>query len=59
MKFIEEIQKTGYLPTYHVENEYDELLKTPNKPSSRILKTKIGLKTIAFLKRIEKNNNNS
>ena len=59
MIFKEEIEKTGFIPTYHIENDFEELLKTPNKPSARILKTKLGLKTIAFLKRIEKNNNHS
>ena len=59
MKFKEEIEKDGLIPTYHVEEEFEELLKTPNKPSARILKTKLGLKTLAFLRKIQKENNHS
>ena len=59
MKFIEEIERTGKIPTYHVEDDIGNLVYDLTKPSSRIIQTEIGLKTIALLKKIEKNNNHS
>ncbi len=59
MKFLEEIEKTGRIPRYRLEDDIDNLCLTYNKPSARVLHTKIGLKTIALLKRINKENNHS
>ena len=59
MKFLEEIEETGYIPRYNVQDEVRNLCLTDGKPSSRILHTKIGLKTIALLKKIEVENNHS
>lgn len=59
MKFIESVEQTGIIPDYHLENEIDNLMINPNKPSGRVLNTKIGIKTIALLKKIERDVNHS
>ena len=59
MKFIETIEKTGKIPTYHVEEDISNLVYDLNKPSSRIVQTEIGIKTIALLKKIQRDNNHS
>lgn len=58
MKFREEIERTGKIPTYHLEELLEELVKVDkNKPSSRIIQTRKGKKAIAGLMEIEKNHN--
>ena len=37
MKFIEEIERTGTIPTYHVEQDIENLVYDLNKPSSIII----------------------
>ena len=59
MKYKEIVEKTGKIPTYRVEEEIDNLMLTQNKPSARILHTKIGAKTIALLNVIGRYNNHS
>lgn len=59
MKYKEFIEKDGFIPTYYVENDIKNLVYDLNKPSSKIIQTEIGLKTISLLKKIEKNNNHS
>jgi len=59
MKFLEEIKRTGKIPTYHVEDDLGNLVYDLTKPSSRIVQTEIGLKTIALLKKIVRDNNHS
>lgn len=60
MRFKEEIDKTGQIPTYHLENEIENLIKIDKtKPSTRIIHTRSGKKAIAGLLNIEKNHNNS
>ena len=48
-----------YIPTYRVEQELERLAINPTKPSSRILQTKIGIKSIALLKKIYADHNHS
>ena len=57
MKFIEEIEKTGIIPTYHVEEDISNLVINLDKPSARILQTEIGIKSIALLKKIQRDDN--
>ena len=59
MIFKDKIIKTGRIPTYKVEEDIKSININENKPSSRIIQTKIGLKTIKLLLQIEKNNNHS
>lgn len=60
MKFIEEIENTGKIPTYHLENEIEDLVKIDKKkPSSRIIRTKSGKRALAALMIIEKEHNHS
>ena len=59
MKMIEHVMETGEIPEYIVENEIENLSINPTKPSARILQTKIGIKTIALLKKLRKTNNHS
>ena len=59
MKFIEEIERTGKIPAYHVEDDLENLIIDTTKPSSRIVQTDIGIKTIALLKKISKEHNHS
>ncbi|MDD5888517.1 MAG: class I adenylate-forming enzyme family protein [bacterium] len=60
MKFREEIKKSGNIPTYLPQNLLDELIKIDNnKPSSRLLRTKYGKKSIAALTEIEEKHNHS
>lgn len=59
MQYNDEVEKNGNIPTYHVEDDLKNLLYDLSKPSSKIIQTDIGLKTIALLKRIEMNNNHS
>lgn len=60
MKISTNLDETGRLSTYHLEDCVDELLSIDKrKPSSRIIKTKSGRKAIAALKMIEDNNNHS
>ena len=59
VKFIEELEKTGRIPRYRLEDDIENLCLTYNKPSARVLKTKVGLKTISLLKKINIENNHS
>lgn len=59
MKFLEELDRTGRIPRYRLEEDIESLCLTYNKPSARVLHTKIGLKTLALLKRINIENNHS
>lgn len=60
MKFIEEIEKTGFIPAYKIQDDLELLSTLPDsKPSKRIIKTKKGIESIALLKHIEKNLNHS
>ncbi len=59
MKIIEGIDKNGTIPAFHLEDEIANLSIDFTKPSSRVLQTKIGLKTIALLKKIYKENDHS
>lgn len=60
MKLKEQYEKTGKLPTYHLENIIEELVQVnKNKPSSRIIRTKQGKTAIAGLIEIEKKHNTS
>lgn len=60
MKFIEEIEKTGLIPAYKVQDDIELLHTLPDsKPSKRIITTKKGLDSIALLKYIENNKNHS
>lgn len=51
--------KTGEIPEFIVENEIENLSINPTKPSARILQTKIGIETIALLKKLRKEHNHS
>ncbi len=58
MKFKEELEKTGRIPTYKVEDEYELLCSlSDSKPSKRIVNNKKGLKAIKALVDIQKNHN--
>lgn len=60
MKLKEHLEQTGKLPTYHLEELLEELVKADkNKPSSRIIQTKKGKRAIAGLKNMEDNHNHS
>ena len=60
MKFLEELDRTGRIPMFKVEDEIELLSKLPDsKPSKRIIKTKKGMESIALLKHIEKSKNHS
>ena len=59
MKMIEQVMETGIIPEFNIEDEIENLSINPNKPSARILQTKIGAKTIDLLKKIRKKNNHS
>ena len=59
MRFLEEVEKTGRIPRYNLEEDIENLCLTYDKPSARVLHTKIGLKTISLLKKICKENNHS
>lgn len=59
MEFKKQVVETGKIPTYYVENEEKNLIGDLNKPSARIYQTKIGLKTIDLLKKIEQYHNHS
>lgn len=59
MKFLEEVDRTGRIPRYRLEDDIDNLCLTYNKPSARVLHTKIGLKAIALLRKINIENNHS
>lgn len=59
MKFLEEVKKSGYIPSYDICEDIDNLLMTYDKPSARGLRTKIGRKTLALLRKINKENNHS
>lgn len=59
MKYREIVEQTGFYPRYNVEDDIRDLSLTYDKPSSRILHSMIGIKTIALLKKIEKDNNHS
>lgn len=48
-----------FIETYRLEDHLDDLAINMNKPSSRILQTEIGLKSIALLKKIYRDNNHS
>ena len=51
--------KNEYITTYDVTEELENLAINKNKPSSRILQTDLGLKSIALLKKIKTNHNHS
>ena len=60
MRFIEEIEKTGFIPAYKVQEDIELLHSLPDtKPSKRIIKTKKGIESIALLKHIENQKNHS
>ena len=60
MRFIEEIEKTGFIPAYNVQEDIELLHSLPDtKPSKRIIKTKKGIESIALLKHIENQKNHS
>lgn len=59
MKFADYVDKYGVLPTFHIEDEINSSSLDKNKPSSRIFYSKQGLKAIAALKNIERDNNHS
>lgn len=59
MKFIDYIENMKKIPDYHVESHLEDFMIDYRKPSSRIIQTDIGLKTIALLKQIEEKNNHS
>ncbi len=60
MKTREYTERTGKLKTFHLEDEIENMVKTPkSKPSSRLIRTKKGKKAIAGLIDIEKNHNHS
>ena len=51
MKFKEELEKTGRIPTYKVEDEYELLCSlSDSKPSKRIVNSKKGLKYEGYWK---------
>ena len=51
--------ETGEIPPYELEDEIENLMLTPDKPSAHILKTKIGAKVIQVLRDIKSNHNHS
>ena len=51
--------ENGYISTFDVIEELENLAINKNKPSSRILQTNIGLKSIALLKKIKQEHNHS
>ena len=60
MQTLEYTQETGLFKRYNIEDEIEILKKLPkDKPSTRIIRTKKGLRAIEGLKRIEIENNNS
>lgn len=60
MIFSSKLEQTGILPTYHVENEINLLSKLDkNKPSTRIIRTKRGIKAIVTLMNMEIHHNHS
>lgn len=59
MKYKDETIDTGLIPTYYVEDEYNNLTADLSKPSARIYQTKIGLKTVELLRKIEEYHNHS
>lgn len=60
MKFLEEVERTGMIPTYYVQNDYVFFpLLSDSKPSKRIFITDKGIDSIAQLSLIEKNSNHS
>ena len=60
MKFLEELDKTGRIPMYLVEADYQYLpLLSDNKPSKRIFTSAKGIESIAQLSYIKKNKNHS
>lgn len=60
MKFLENIERFGYIDSYDVEGELATLIKLDDKkPSKRIIKTKKGKVAIAALKELELNHNHS
>lgn len=60
MKMMEQLNETGFLSTYNIENEL-ELLKQLDKykPSTKIMRSRKGKKAIKGLKMIEESHNHS
>lgn len=60
MKFLEVLDKTGEIPRYSVECDFEYLPQlSDRKPSKRIFITSKGIESIARLNIIEKNSNHS
>jgi acyl-coenzyme A synthetase/AMP-(fatty) acid ligase len=54
------VEKTDlFISTFKVEEQLENLALNSKKPSSRILQTKIGIKSIALLKKIQTDHNHS
>ena len=54
-----DVNKTGTIPTFHVEDEIEMLSQIKDKPSGRIFQTKIGKASIELLKKIKVEHNHS